>query len=51
MSSSLAQGSQWMRHETHRRGAEMTALTDTVRELDHRTGEDIDVRLLWEPRG
>jgi hypothetical protein len=29
----------------------MTALTDTVRELDHRTGDDIDVRLLWDPRG
>ena len=29
----------------------MTALTDTVRELDHRTNEDIDVRLLWDPDG
>jgi hypothetical protein len=27
----------------------MTAPTDTFRELDHRTTDDVDVRLLWNP--
>ena len=28
----------------------MTAPTDTLRELDRRTSEGTDVRLLWDPR-
>jgi hypothetical protein len=28
----------------------MTALTDTLRELDQRTTDGIDVRLLWDPQ-
>jgi len=28
----------------------MTAPTDTLRELDRRTGDGIDVQLLWDPQ-
>jgi hypothetical protein len=28
----------------------MTPRTETLRELDHRTGDGIDVQLLWDPQ-
>jgi hypothetical protein len=40
--------SEQLRH--HHRGAEMTAPTNTLRELDRRTGDGIDVQLLWDAR-